>query len=404
MTYETGCGRCGGRLRVEPRVGEALCPHCGTKLDVPDDSVALAASSSLAPAEECVLEGSSSSLFDSAALRPGDVGLGSIQAPSSIKAPDFTRWGRSDSSVIRQEGTRTNPLGINAGTGHRAGELAATPPAEIPPKVQPRKDTAPHRPSQPVVPSAPERRIEQAEAAAPKPATAGASRGALLALMIYASAITAVCLGLAYFLLTSRQHQLESLPDVVAPRNEDGTITRVIVPPDAELPAKHVLSLGETQRFGDLLVTPLRIAREPLEFVHFHGTETREPAGNVLKLWLRFENVSEDDKTFTPLDENLLFYRTFGKTGDLKANNFAATDDRSAGSLVPVFDQPIGSDWDLAGQNLGTQLAPGESVEMYVPTEVDPPVANGPVTWRIHLRKGIASNGWGVTTLIEVRG
>jgi hypothetical protein len=192
------------------------------------------------------------------------------------------------------------------------------------------------------------------------------------------------------------------LPDVVAPQNDDGTITRVIVPADAPLPAGHVLSLGETRRFGDVLVTPLRVVREPLEFVHFRGTKTREPAGEVLKLWLRFENVSEDGTSFTPLDDNLLFYRAFGKTGELKANNFVAAADRSAGSLVPVFDQPIGSDWDLAGQNLGMTLAPGESVEMYIPSDIDPPAAAGPSTWRIHLRKGIASNGRGVTTLIEV--
>lgn len=397
MTYETGCGRCGGRLRVEPHVGQVICPHCGTQLAVPEDSAALADTPTLLPTDEGVLEGVSSSLFDSAALRSSDAGLGSIQAPSSVKAPDFTRWGKSDSSVIRHDGPRTNPLGLHAGGAYHAGELP-----ESPLKVQPHQEAAPHRPSQPVVSSEASAMPENRPEPPPKSQPTGVSRGAGLALMIYASAITAVCLGLAYFLLTNRQHQLESLPDVVPPRTEDGTITRVIVPPDAPLPAGHVLSLGETQRFGDVLVTPLRVAREPLEFVHFRGTETREPAGDVLKLWLRFENVSEEGKTFVPLGDNLLFYRTFDKTGGIKTNNFLTAGDRSASSLVPVFDQPIGSDWDLAGQNLGTALEPGGSVEMYIPSEIDPPAATGPMTWRIHFRKGVASNGWGVTTLIEV--
>ena len=405
MTYETGCGRCGGRLRVEPHSGQVICPHCGMKLNVPEDSVALAGTPTLSPAEEGVLEGHNSSLFDSSALRSGELGIGGIPTPSSIKAPDFTRWGRSDSSVLRHDEPRTNPLGVTPTSNHHAGEPSKPPlPNEIPQKVQPRQDAEHHRPSQPVVPSEPERRAESPAAVSPKPTATRGSRRALIALMIYASAITAICLGLAYFLLMNQQHQLESLPDVVPPRNEDGTITRVIVPPDAPLPAGHILAFGESQRFGDLLVTPLRVEREPLEFVHFRGTETRDPAGEVLKLWLRFENVSEESKSFVPLDENLLFYRTFDKRGGLKANNFLAVGGRSLESRLAVFDHPIGSDWNLAGQNLGTELKPGESVEMYVPTETDPPVIDGRTAWRIHLRKGVASNGWGITTLIEVRG
>lgn len=102
--------------------------------------------------------------------------------------------------------------------------------------------------------------------------------------------MTAVCLGLLYFVATSRARQLESLPDVVPPQ-KNGEISRVLVPPDAALPPGHVLALGESRRFGDLLVTPLKVTREPLAFAHYRGEGKREPAGEVLKLWLKFENV-----------------------------------------------------------------------------------------------------------------
>lgn len=38
----------------------------------------------------------------------------------------------------------------------------------------------------------------------------------------------------------------------------------------------------------------------------------------------------------------------------------------------------------------------------YVPTATDPPKLTGPLSWRVQVRKGIAENGWGVTTLVEV--
>jgi hypothetical protein len=398
MTHEVSCGRCGGRFRVEPHTGHVACPHCDATLSVPEETAVLAAASTLATVETAGHVAEASSIFDSAVLRSGDAG-GPIAVPSSIKAPDFTRWGKSDSFAMKGEPAKTNPL---AGEAMHAGEHVESPAVVAKEKEVPNPD---------VVRQAPLRTADAAlikESAKSGPVSkmapaAGASRGTLFALMIYASAVTAVCLGLAYFLLTNRQHQLESLPDIVPPMNDDGTITHILVPPDAALPPGHVLKLGESRRFGDVFVTAVKMTREPLNFVHFLGEETREPAGEVLKLWLKFENVG-DGKAFSPLDENLLFYRTFDtdKNDRLKANNFLAPADRSPGQLVPIFDQPIGSDWDLAGQSLGAVLEPGESVEMYVPTETDPPEIDGPTVWRLHIRKGIASNGWGVTTLIEV--
>src|SRR5690606_28717187 len=139
-------------------------------------------------------------------------------------------------------------------------------------------------------------------------------------------------------------------------------------------------------------------------FTHRTDDDVREPAGEVLKLWLQLENVGSDGRSFAPLDGNLLFYRGPSTTGAyvLKANNFLTPVDRSPGSLIAVYDHPPESDWNLAGQNLGVVLEPGESVLTYIPTETGVPTPDGPLAWRVHLRKGIADNGWGVTTLVEV--
>jgi hypothetical protein len=164
----------------------------------------------------------------------------------------------------------------------------------------------------------------------------GVSRGAFLALVAYASLATAACLGLAYLLWMNRAHQLESLPDVVPPQ-ANGEISRVLAPPDAALPPGHTLALGEARRFGDLLVTPLKVTREPLAFTHYRGEGSREPAGEVLKLWLKFENVGTHGRAFAPLDADLLFYRTTGRDGGLRANNFLT----SAGARKPPPQFPL---------------------------------------------------------------
>ena len=229
------------------------------------------------------------------------------------------------------------------------------------------------------------------------------SRRLFVFVLVYASLASAVCLALAFVVAQHRTSQLESLPDVVPRQDRQGEILREVWPEQAQLPPGHTLRLGETGRFGNLRVTPLRVTREPLAFTHYQGTQTRPPAGTVLKLWLKFENFG--GVPFAPLDRELLFTRVVqsGRDYRVRANNFLApAGDRSADSLVLVFDHVTSGDWDLAGQQLGQVLAAGETGETYIPTGTDLPNLSGPLVWRMHLRKGIASNGWGVTTLVEV--
>lgn len=399
MTYEVTCGHCHGQLRVEPTAEHVACPHCDAGLTVPDDEARLAGNPTLEPFPDDAAATSPEhagqerppSLFDSSVIRAADT-------PGS--SPDFSRWGAPSSSTnaavsafhpVVQPHSEPPASSIPAiATAAASAETAGNAPAKTP-----SAESAPAAAS--ATPAAPRTTGQAAAGTVP--------RKTFLAVLIYASIVTALCLGLLFLQLSRRSHQLESLPDVVPPRDEDGQISHVLAPVDAPLPEGHVLTLGESQRFGDLLVTPLKVTREPLGFSHYRGEETREPAGEVLKLWLQLENVGDDGKSFAPLDADLLFYRGPSASGayTLRANNFLApADDRSAGSLIAVYDHPPESDWNLAGQELGTVLAPGETVVTYVPTETGVTPPEGPLAWRVHLRKGIADNGWGVTTLVEV--
>lgn len=391
------CGQCLGRLRLEAEAETVNCPHCGAKLAVPPDCAADVTLESANSAQD----EATSSIHDAGALESAG-----ITVPSSIKEPDFRSWGAAEGG---EDGSGPRSSVIDPPVAN----VAIAEPSKTPSQNEPvEASAARNHQSEPsnVLPDSASKPQTSATAGGssrkpPPDPEKGASRKAFLLLIVYASAVTAICLGLAYLLATNTTHQLESLPDVVPKQNDAGEIARVIVPVDAQLPTAHRLQLGQSQRFGDLLVTPLRVTREPLAFTHFAGESVRPPAGEVLKLWLRFENVGEGATAFSPLDSALLFYRMPG-LAPLRANNFLAPVSDAGGgdekSLIPIYHHPIESSWNLAGQQLGTVLAPGESWETFAPSEPGAQNLEGTWVWRLQVRKGIAANGWGVTTLIEV--
>lgn len=224
----------------------------------------------------------------------------------------------------------------------------------------------------------------------------------LVALISYASAAT---VGLVYLYSLYRSpnpHSLESLPDV--PPLEEHEVFRW-TPVESPMPPGHTLRLGEARRFGNIVVEPLRVDRGPLTFSHYSGTGEHQRAGSapVLKLWVRFTNVSQDQR-IAPLDARLLFARK-GHGETTQANHLVFrrdVKDRN-GPVVFAYDEPTTSEWDLAGQQLGRVLAPGESVETYLPTtEEGLEGLTGELLWRMHFRKGYSPQGYGVTTLVEV--
>lgn len=221
----------------------------------------------------------------------------------------------------------------------------------------------------------------------------------------YASAVTLV---LAYMLVFGRTSALESLPDLKPPMNKNGDISWQYNPPVNNVAPGHVLSLGQSRRFGNVKVTPLKVTRGPVKFEHYAGQPgaARLPSEPVLKLWVKFENVSRN-QTFSPLDPQLLFTRDVRNLGEsIRANGFVTTEaDRKKGKpLFYFFDIPVLSEFRIIGQNLNRDLAPGDTVESFVPSEEDALNLKGDLVWRFQFRKGYHPKSMrGVTTLIDVR-
>ncbi|MBT4867152.1 MAG: hypothetical protein HON53_18770 [Planctomycetaceae bacterium] len=231
-----------------------------------------------------------------------------------------------------------------------------------------------------------------------------------LMLASYASAMTIVCLWLLMRML-SGAHQLESLEDPAEATVRDGKKFVKLYQIDMKLPHGHVLRLGESRRFGNILVEPVKVTRGPLNFVYFSDEEAAptappEATAATLKLWLRVENQS-DDQTIAPLDRLMLFdnrVRNEDNYEDYRGNTFVcrAADKRKGGNLFYVYDLNTSDSWDLRGQKL-EPLEPGESRETYIPSSPEGiDKLKGNLVWRVHLRKGYSPAKHGVTTLIEI--
>lgn len=219
----------------------------------------------------------------------------------------------------------------------------------------------------------------------------------------YASLVT---IYLAYSLLTGRTHQLESLPDLKTVQQQGGKVA--IPSPVNQLPPGHQLQLGQTRRFGDIRITPLRVTRGPLQFVHYSGDADRHrsPSEPVLKLWLKLENMSSA-KTITPLDTTLMFFNRSTGNGEIASFNVIFPDGDLKKNLPPFFHHfdriASDSEWLIIGQNANHALAPHQSFETFLPSEENLAGLAEKLVWRVHFRKGLGhKSGNGITTLVDV--
>ncbi len=229
------------------------------------------------------------------------------------------------------------------------------------------------------------------------------SKTLFVVLISYASAMT---LGFGWLLYLMKSggagNALDALPDPV-PTKKTGFLW---YPPLTVMTAGHDLGIGDSQRFGNIKVTVLKVTRGPIQFRHFSDAkQTRPPTFPVLKLWLRFENVS-DDQEIAPLDDQLLFHRSGNNYTEYKSSQFVCRADQKTlrkPKIVIAYDHVSGSGWDLANLPLDKPLVPHESREYYVPTvEQNLDDLTGKLVWRVHIRKGYSTRGNGVTTLFEV--
>jgi hypothetical protein len=225
------------------------------------------------------------------------------------------------------------------------------------------------------------------------------SRKLFVLVASYASAIT---IALIWSLLSDKSHQLESLPDLRTLGDDELEFVGF----ETSLPSGHTLALNETRRFGDVLVTPLRVTREPIRFEHYENkTATRPPTDQVLKLWLKFENVSSD-VAFPPYDAALMSRRAQAEpeSAGAKANTFLCRTDkpRTTENVLLNYEHQRDSEWNIAQQPT-EPLPPGAALTTFVASAEQPPALNGDLVWRIQFRKGInRSSRKGVTTLVDV--
>ena len=221
-------------------------------------------------------------------------------------------------------------------------------------------------------------------------------------LAAYALVVTGA---LIYLLFIRSDHALESLPDL----QPQSAAQYEHIHPDADLPPGHELRIGEARQFGSVVVRPLRITREPLEFTHYENESmTRPPDEPVLKLWLEF--TIESGPAFQPLDTLLLTKRATrpDQPDTVLSNTFLCkvSDVKTRDNLVLNYEHPVNSEWHLKQQNIYKRFQPGDRKQSYVASDIhgyDALINQAePLVWRLQIRKGLSKNGNGVTTLVDV--
>ena len=219
----------------------------------------------------------------------------------------------------------------------------------------------------------------------------------------YASALTMFVIYL-WWTGSLASSQLESLPDLKPLEDNEFRI----VPVGKAMPWGHRLRVGDVQQFGNIKVHVLRVTRGPVEFEYFQkGPEApqRPPSQPVLKLWLEFENVSQD-QIFSPYDLRLMSRDFVDDNLKRFANTFVRnqSDSGEAAQLTFAMSHEIDDPFDIKGLEAGRMLKPSEKCVIFIPTEEDGvDQLAGDLVWRVQFRKGfhpVAMHG--VTTLIEV--
>ncbi len=226
----------------------------------------------------------------------------------------------------------------------------------------------------------------------------------------YAIALTAFVL---FALVTGRLSllgpgRLESLPDL-RPLNSNEFQK---IPDDAVLPDGHVLQLGQSRRFGDVVLRATKVVREPLTFEGFLNgrSEPQLTTRPVLKLWLEFESQASDYR-FPPFDALLMASRSpaEGTDDSVLANSFlrvTTSPDEQPRRVLNFLHSP-NSNFVITGQNAAQLLSPGSTIQTFVACDENitglATNSDTQYSWRVQFRKGVNTNsGHGVGTLVDV--
>jgi hypothetical protein len=445
MTMEVSCGRCDGRLLIEVPGGIATCPHCGAHMSVPefdaDPSYAPSATDSgeipfLSDPPTIVVSSDFLKVLRATVIDPPPLVNQEIDctwmeavtpSSSNIRSTRTSELllasaNQTDENSVAQKSTSGVDQASRAGSETSEqflhdpfphSESTENQSIESPQSAfeEQKISTSPDQPASESSTLGGSFNFSEASATehlAKRDNDESRSRQSFLTMLLvivgsYASLLT---IYVAYQVLFGRSHQLESLPDLKTVQQRGG---RAVVPsPENKLPPGHELKLGQSRRYGNIRVTPLRVTRGPITFAHYSGDREREraPSDPVLKLWLKFENLS-DRQTITPLDPTLMYFHRSLGNGEVAAYNIIFPNHslmQEPQKYFFNFDRiAVDSEWTIVGQNTSRALAPHESCETFVPSEENLDQLPGSVVWRVHFRKGHGpKTGNGVTTLIDV--
>ena len=408
MSFEVSCGQCQGRLLVEQVGVVVACPHCGSHL-----TVGTAPEQADHPqSDECALPEQVEYATSTASVESAAAPSPSVESGVSDFASFATRDDEHAAPSFNFGRTDTNDESAAGDSPSIAPELfdAAPRAADVGVESMQRANEARWSSTSPGSAISAENTVMSVPEVSRPKRTDGVSRGVFLVLLSYASAMTLAVAFLVWTrVLNPSTHNLESLPDIEPPRHNK-SIAYKFVPWNATVAPGHVLRIGEARRYGNLKVTALKVTRESLTFEHLERAEKKkEPIDSVLKLWLKFENVS-DDQSIAPL-KGLVFYRTSGKDYDHeRSNNFVCKASEKTkgddGDFVLMYELNTNDIWILTGQDSDHEIPAGQSQDTYIATVgggADRLAKSGEeMVWRVHFRKGYSPENYGVTTVVEV--
>lgn len=238
----------------------------------------------------------------------------------------------------------------------------------------------------------------------------------ILAFLIpYAILLTII---VAFLLLAPKKPSspLDILPDL--PNDRGGTFKRV--DDSKPLPSHLRVKLNQTLEIGELKVTPISIEQRRVTFSYENGVHPdQDSTDDALAVYLEVENTSKD-LLFGPND--LFFNRkcTNDTAADRPYTSLEVGKKRFFGGpckYVPKkADRPGWRGHDprefIKGSEYNTDLMPGKKLVMLVCTDPSNPEIlqslaghNGPLVYRIQLRRGLYREGskeGTVTTVIGV--
>lgn len=279
--------------------------------------------------------------------------------------------------------------------------LAATRPAP-PQTVAAVEDAPPPAPPRATPPAA----KPAAKRAARPASTAAAGKTGLGApfylLLLYAVIMTGlVVYGFAFRYGTQIDpgHPLSAIPDnfgefPASERRKQGQLKNL---PDAPLPPELRVALGKKLEVGPLEIVPTQVEVRRLEVVTVanSGRSHRTTRSQAVVLTLRIRNASSD-VVLHPMDP--AFARKFaGMTDEPKPGTTLEVGEkkyRGGAFSWPRTSESSPREFELAQQDDGTPLLPGQTRDYVVFTDMDARIvkavttASEPMLWRVQVRRG----------------